>query len=481
MRNKMVVVIGILCLVLVGIFFTNKDIFHVEKPGMTEEEELELAYQWAYDNKITSQATIEMANLNSYVTRWQLAKMMSSFSANILNKEPDTWVNCEFDDVGDSDPYVKLGIIQACQFWLMWQNVKKFRPNDTVTLWEFWVILTRSIWWDDFQWGEPYYKKSLEALNKLWIINDISAPLVDQKRGWIMVMLMRSADIAKNRKLVDDLLYKKYFVQDRVLSDWNVMPVIWLSTLGLDNEKAENFVYEALKIWYRLIDTSREYGNEEWVWRAIRRAIDEWIVKRDEIFVASKVIPSNYSDPNNEVDVSLKNLWLEYLDLMLIHKPWANDNWLYHAFEKAVKEWKVHSLWISNYYTWRAFESINSIANIKPVILQNENHIFYQNTELKRYIDKYWTVLESLYPLGGDWHTEEMLSQNTIKKLAERHNKTPAQIILRWEIQNGNIAVPWAVSLEQIKENFNIFDFELTNQEMKLIHMINKNERNVKL
>jgi diketogulonate reductase-like aldo/keto reductase len=276
---------------------------------------------------------------------------------------------------------------------------------------------------------------------------------------------------------VDDLLYRAYYIDDLTLNDWNMMPVLWLWTWTLDNQQAESAVYEALKVWYRLIDTARYYENEEWVWRGIKRAIDEWLVKREDVFVTTKVIPSNYSNPDNEVDISLKNLGLDYIDLMLIHQPWANDNGLYHAFERAVEEWKVRSIGISNYYTPQAFDSIYSIAKIKPAVLQNENHIFYQNTKLKEYIKKYWTVLESWYPLGGRWHTDEVFSNETIKKLAEKYEKTSAQIVLRWQIQDGNIAIPWSSDPEHIKENYNIFDFELTSQEMKLIHMINKNQR----
>ena len=195
MRNKIIGIISLLCLIFAVAFFINKDTFWVKESQLTEEEELEMAYQWSYENQITSQPTIEAANLNAYVTRAQLAKMMGSFSINVLDSVPDTWMNCEFNDIDSIDPYLKLGVIQACQLWLMGQNVKRFRPSDTVTLWEFWTILTRAIWWDEFQGWNPYYKKSLEVLKKLWIVDDIAAPLVDQKRGWIMVMLMRSQSV----------------------------------------------------------------------------------------------------------------------------------------------------------------------------------------------------------------------------------------------------------------------------------------------
>ena len=445
-------------------------------------KELEVAYQWAYESEITSQPTIEQANLNSYVTRGQLAKMMSSFSSNVLHKVPNTSLSCDFDDVDDADPHLQLGIMQACQFWLMGQNVKRFRPSDSVTLWEFSVILTRAIWWDEFQWWEPYYKKSLKVLHKLWIVDDISAPLVDQKRWWIMLMLKRSSEIIdKWEKEVFDLIYRDFFISGYDLSDWNTIPTLWFSTWTLNNEEAEKLVYDALKIWYRLIDTSRAYNNEVWVWRGIGKAIDDWLVTREEVFVTTKVIPSNYSDPNKEVGVSLENLWLDYIDLMLIHQPWANDNGLYHAFEKAVGEWKIRSIWISNYYSNKEYDRIYSIVKIKPVVVQNENHIFYQNTELKKHLKKYWTILESWYALGGTWHSDEIFSNVTIKKLADKYEKTPAQIVLRWQIQDWNVVIPWALDVEHLKEYYNIFDFELTKQEMKLIHVINKNVRYEKI
>ena len=478
MRNSIVIIIFLWCIFLGLSFFINRDDFEKKENSLDEVVELEKAYQWAYDSEITSQSPIENANLNWYITRAQLAKMMSSFSANILHKVPNTWLNCEFDDVDDNEPFLKLGIVQACQFWLMGQDVRNFRPNDTVTLWEFSVILTRALWWEEFQWWNPYYKKSLSVLGKLWIVEDTSAPLVDQKRWWVLLMLMRSKDIlAKWKNEIDNLIYKEYFVSDYVLKDWNTIPSLWLWILWLSDDQAENLVYEALKLWYRLIDTSRNNGNEVWVWRWIKRAIADWIVTREEISLSTKVIPSNYSDPSKEVGVSLDNLWLDYIDFMLVQQPWGNDKGLYHAFEKAVEEWKVHSIGIANYYTSSEFDRMYWTAKIKPVVIQNENHIFYQNTDLKKSLKKYWIVLESWYPLWWSWNAKEVLSNATIQKLAEKYEKTPAQIVLRWHVQNWNVAIPFVSSVEQLKEYYNIFDFELTKQEMKLIHIINKNQR----
>ena len=293
-----------------------------------------------------------------------------------------------------------------------------------------------------------------------------------------MLMLMRSNNlISKWKKTIDDMIYRDFYIEDIDLFSWNSIPVLWFSTWWLNNEQAESLVYEALKIWYRNIDTARDYWNEVWVWLAIKKAIDDWIITRDELFITSKVIPSNYSDPNKEVGISLDNLWLEYINLMLIHQPWANDKGLYHAFERAIGEWKVRSIWIANYYTPEEFDRMYSMARIKPVIIQNENHIFYQNTELKKYLKKYWIVFESWYALGGTWHSEEIFSNKTIKKLSEKYEKSPAQIVLRWQVQDWNVVLSSASDIEHLKENYNIFDFELTNHEMKLIQAIEKNER----
>jgi diketogulonate reductase-like aldo/keto reductase len=165
------------------------------------------------------------------------------------------------------------------------------------------------------------------------------------------------------------------------------------------------------------------------------------------------------------------------VDLFLVHQPWEKDKETYEALERWVKSWKIRSVWISNYYSKESFDEMVKNMDIKPAVLQNENHIYYQNIELKDYIKKYWTVLESWYPLWGRWHTEESFSHPIIQKLAEKYKKSSAQIILRWQIQDWYIAIPWSSNPEHIKENYSIFDFELTEQEMKLIRMINENKR----
>lgn len=256
------------------------------------------------------------------------------------------------------------------------------------------------------------------------------------------------------------------------------MPVLGLGTWTMDDHTAEDSVYFALKNGYRLIDTARYYGNEKGVGNAVRRAIKDGIVKREETFITSKILPCrNASEAENEINKSLASLGLDYVDLMLIHQPGYNDEESYKALEKAVKSGKVKSIGISNYYTPEDFERINSIAEITPSVVQNENHIYYQNTELKDYLKRYGVVIESWYPFGGRGHVREVLSDGTIREIAAKHDKSPAQIILRWQIQAGYVTIPGSTNPKHIIENISVFDFELSRSEMEQINRLNKGKR----
>ncbi len=256
------------------------------------------------------------------------------------------------------------------------------------------------------------------------------------------------------------------------------MPVLGLGTWTMDDHTAEDSVYFALKNGYRLIDTARYYGNEKGVGNAVRRAIKDGIVKREEIFITSKILPCrDASEAETEINESLSSLGLDYVDLMLIHQPGYNDEESYKALEKAVKSGKVKSIGISNYYTPEDFERINSIAEITPSVVQNENHIYYQNTELKDYLKRYGVVIESWYPFGGRGHVREVLSDRTIREIAAKHDKSPAQIILRWQIQAGYVTIPGSKNPKHIIENISVFDFELSRSEMEQINRLNKGKR----
>ena len=270
---------------------------------------------------------------------------------------------------------------------------------------------------------------------------------------------------------------KNFNVPSVTLNNGYKMPVLGLGTWTQNNSTAENSVYVAIKEGYRLIDTARYYGNESGVGKGIKRAIDEGIIKRNEIFVTTKIMPGNYSNPDSAIDDSLNSLGLEYIDLMLIHQPGYNDENVYKALENGVKSGKLKSIGISNYYTPEDFERINKISEITPAVVQNENHIYYQNTDLQKYLERYGTVVESWYPFGGHGNTQEVFNNETITKIAKSHGKTSAQIILRWQIQAGYVVIPGSQNPSHIAENFDIFDFELTQNEMNEISNLNQNRR----
>ena len=270
-----------------------------------------------------------------------------------------------------------------------------------------------------------------------------------------------------------------YFVEDVTLNSGYKMPVLGIGTFTLSNEEAENSVYWALRDGYRLIDTARIYGNEVGVGRGIRRAIDEGIVTRDEIFVTTKMWTSDYDHPEEAIDASLQRLGLDYIDLMILHhsQP-SNDVIAYKGMEEAVTEGKLHSIGLSNYYTIEDFERLASQVDITPAILQNENHPYYQNTKLQEELEDYGTYIESWFPLGGRGHTQELFDDPTISSIAEAHNKTSAQILLRWHIQAGYITIPGSSNEAHIAENYDIFDFELSDDEMEQIRNMDRQERN---
>ena len=275
-----------------------------------------------------------------------------------------------------------------------------------------------------------------------------------------------------------DSLKKDYYVEDITLNSGYKMPVIGIGTYTLSNDVAENSVYYALKYGMRLIDTARIYGNEVGVGRGIKKAIGEGIVKREEIFVTTKMWTSDFSNGDAAINASLERLDLDYIDLMILHhsQP-SNDVDAYKAMERAVNEGKIRSIGLSNYYTIEDFKRVVDATTIIPAVLQNENHIEYQGYQMQDALKEYGTVLESWFPLGGRGYTQDMFNNEIIKELAQKHNKTSAQIILRWHIQSSFIAIPGSSNPDHIYENYNIFDFELNEEEMNQIKTIDKQKR----
>ena len=175
------------------------------------------------------------------------------------------------------------------------------------------------------------------------------------------------------------------------LNNGYTMPILGLGTWTLTNEQAEECVYEAIKKGYRLIDTAQYYGDEVGVGKGVKKAISEGIVKREDVFVTSKIYAS--TDHNAAIEKTLSNLDIEYVDLLLIHQPGFDDKGLYKAMENYYKKGKLKAIGISNYYTKEAVDEVLSYAEIVPSVIQNENHIYYQNNELRDYVKKYGIII----------------------------------------------------------------------------------------
>lgn len=256
------------------------------------------------------------------------------------------------------------------------------------------------------------------------------------------------------------------------------MPILGIGTFSLSQSEAENSVYWALADGYRLIDTARIYGNEAAVGKAIERAIDNGICTREEIFVTTKMWTSDYDNGAEAIQASLDRLGLEYIDLMILHHSQPeNDIAAYQAMEQAVKEGKLRSIGLSNYYDPEDFDRVVEQTIITPALLQNETHPYHQSGEMKEHIAQYGTVLESWFPLGGRGNTQTLFNDETISSIAAAHGKTSAQVILRWHLQAGQIAIPGSSNEAHIQENCEIFDFSLSDEEMKAMKALEKDER----
>lgn len=244
------------------------------------------------------------------------------------------------------------------------------------------------------------------------------------------------------------------------------MPVAGLGTYALSDEECYNSVTALLENGGRLIDTASYYGNEESIGRAIRDSD----VPREEIFVTTKIYPTEFDNPEEAIEGCLERLDIGYIDLMLLHHPASNDTAAYKAIEKAIQEGKVHTAGISCYYI-RETDSFLPKVSLKPELIQNEIHPFYQDSKVVEHIQKKGIAVQSWYPLGGRGHTGAMFRSPVLQKIAA------AQVILRWNLQRGVCVIPGSSNPEHIWENISIFDFALTNAEMEAITGLDRNEK----
>ncbi len=256
------------------------------------------------------------------------------------------------------------------------------------------------------------------------------------------------------------------------------MPILGLGMFSLSDSEAENSTYWALKAGYRLIDTARIYGNEAAVGRGLQRAIDEGIVTREEVFITTKMWTSDFDNGDSAVDASLERLGVDYIDLMILHhsQP-SNDVEAYQAMERAVADGKLKSIGLSNYYEPEDFDRLVNATKIKPALLQNETHPYHQSGEMKEHIAQYGTILESWFPLGGRGNTQTLFNDETISSIAAAHGISSAQVIIRWHLQAGNICIPGSSNEQHIIEDYDVWDFELTDEEMEQMAALEKDER----
>ncbi len=238
------------------------------------------------------------------------------------------------------------------------------------------------------------------------------------------------------------------------------------------DEATKEACLKALEFGYRHIDTAHAYQNE----RGVGKAIKESGIDREEIWVTSKLWPSEYGEgvTLEAIDKMLKRLDIDYIDLLLLHQQFGDYVGAWKDMEIAVELGKVKAIGISNFESER-LEEILEIATIKPAVLQVECHPYYQQDTLKERIQKYGTVIESWYPIGhGD---KNLLNEPIFTKLAQKYHKTNVQIILRWHIQSGNVVFPKTTNPDHMKDNIDIFDFTLTDDEMNQIKSLDKNQR----
>lgn len=255
------------------------------------------------------------------------------------------------------------------------------------------------------------------------------------------------------------------------------MPINGLGTYSLHGEECINSVKSALSSGVRLIDTASAYGNEEEIGQAIREAIGQGIVKREDIFVITKIYPGDeMANPEASIQACLDRLNIGYVDMMLLHHPDTNDVKAYKSMEQFVKERKIRSIGLSNWYVGELTEFLPQVDTV-PALIQNEIHPYYQENDVIPFIQEKGIVVQGWYPLGGRGHTAELLGDTVISEIAEAHEVSSAQVILRWNLQKGVVVIPGSSNPDHIKENTELYHFTLSENEMNRINALDRGEK----
>lgn len=236
-----------------------------------------------------------------------------------------------------------------------------------------------------------------------------------------------------------------------------------------DKEECKESVLNAIRAGYRLIDTAASYTNEDAVGEAVREAIAEGICTREELFITSKMWVQdmqNYEMAEKAIDHSIETLGVEYLDLYLLHQAMKDYFSAWRAMEDAYKEGKLRAIGVSNFYPHVLTNFCETVA-IRPMVNQIEMHPYFAQESALKVMEEYQIVPEAWAPLGGGRHNP--FDNEMVKEIAAAHGKTVGQVVLRWNVQRGVVVIPKSVHKARIEENFQIWDFTLTEEEMQKI------------
>ena len=255
------------------------------------------------------------------------------------------------------------------------------------------------------------------------------------------------------------------------------MPKVGFGVYQIKNqEQCKQAVLDAIDVGYRLIDTAQSYGNEE----AVGKAIQETSVPRSELFITTKVWISNYgyekakaSVEESSVEESLKKMQLDYIDLVLLHQPFNDYYGAYKALEDLYKEGKIKAIGVSNFYPDRLVD-LAIFSDVKPAVNQVEVNVFHQQTTAQTYNEKYEVQMEAWAPFAEG--RNNMFTNPELKAIGDKYGKSIAQVILRWLVQRGIVPLAKSVKKERMQENINIFDFELSDEDMAVIAKMDKKE-----
>lgn len=252
------------------------------------------------------------------------------------------------------------------------------------------------------------------------------------------------------------------------LSNGVEMPILGYGVYQVNPEECERCVTEALNVGYRSVDTAQAYANEEGVGHAIKKSG----IPRDELFITTKVWISNagYEKAKASIDESLRKLQSDYVDLLLVHQPFNDYYGSYRALEEAYRAGKARAIGLSNFYPDRLVD-LAEFCEIKPMVNQVETHVFNQQIEPQKIMERYDTRVMSWGPFAEG--KNNFFSNEVLKKIGEKYGKSVAQTALRFLIQRGIIVIPKSTHKERMEENFNVFDFELTNEDMQAVTQLN--------